>query len=166
MEAYIQDEDIRNLVQAAREIRRALLRRGLDEATVRALVDKPAGKASLAPDGSLEIGGARVNLTPLERALYGLLFRHPEGIRPADFWRHYTELLEIYRHMTVFFDHGRTEAAVDTLCDDDRRTLRTNVSRIRRKVRETAGETAAGCYAIALGKDGAYRIPARAEMAG
>ena len=50
------------------------------------------------------------------------------------------------------------EAAVDALCDDDRATLQTNVSRIKRKLVEKVGKIAADQYAIVRGKDNVYRI--------
>ena len=50
------------------------------------------------------------------------------------------------------------EAAVDALCDDDRATLQTNVSRIKRKLVDKVGRLAADQYAIVRGRDGVYRI--------
>lgn len=165
MEAVIfQDNDILALARAARDILADLRTRGLDDGAIRRLLEEEPEKAAIGPDRGLLVGRTRVLLTPLEEALYRLLLRHPEGIRPEDFWMHYDELLEIYRHFTVFFDRDRTEAAVDALCDDDRRTLRVNISRIRRKVREAGGEGAAARYAVTLGKDGAYRIPFGREI--
>ena len=165
MEAtIIMDDDVQALARAAREIMKGLRERGLDRDAIRRLLEDEPGKAAIAADGGLLVGRTRVNLTPLERALYGLLLGHPEGIRPADFWMHYDELLEIYRHMTVFFDSDRTEAAVDAICDDDRKALRVNFARIRRKVREAGGEEAARRYAVSLAPDGAYRIPFGKEI--
>ena len=53
---------------------------------------------------------------------------------------------------------SQIEAAVDALCDDDRATLQTNVSRIKRKLVDKLGRLAADQYAIIRGRDGVYRI--------
>ena len=55
-------------------------------------------------------------------------------------------------------DPDQIEAAVDALCDDDRATLQTNVSRIKRKLVDKVGRLAADQYAIVRGRDGVYRI--------
>ena len=47
---------------------------------------------------------------------------------------------------------------MDALCDDDRATLQTNVSRIKRKLVDKVGRLAADQYAIVRGRDGVYRI--------
>ena len=65
---------------------------------------------------------------------------------------------EIYRSQTVYDNPDQIESAVDALCDDNRATLQTNISRIKRKLVEKVGKIAADQYAIVRGKDNVYRI--------
>ena len=84
--------------------------------------------------------------------------RYDKGISPEDLWMYYDELCDIYRKQTIYDDPEQIEAAVDALCDDDRATLQTNISRIKRKLVDKVGRIAADQYAIIRGKDGVYRI--------
>ena len=86
------------------------------------------------------------------------MLRYDQGISPDDIWQYYDELCDIYRKQTVYDNPDQIDAAVDALCDDDKSTLQTNVSRIKRKLVEKMGKIAAEQYAIVRGKDGVYRI--------
>ena len=86
------------------------------------------------------------------------------GISPNDIWMYYDELCAIYKSQTVYDDPDQIEAAVDALCDDDRATLQTNVSRIKRKLVDKVGKIAADRYAIVRGKDNIYRIAVPREL--
>lgn len=106
----------------------------------------------------------KIYLNPVERTLYTLLLRYVDGIAAEDIWKYYDELCEIYRKQTVYDDPDQIEAAVDALCDDDRATLQTNVSRIKRKLVDKIGRLAADQYAIVRGKDGVYRIAVSRDL--
>jgi hypothetical protein len=93
-----------------------------------------------------------------------LLLRYVDGIAAEDIWKYYDELCEIYRKQTVYDDPDQIEAAVDALCDDDRATLQTNVSRIKRKLVDKVGRLAADQYAIVRGRDGVYRIAVSRDL--
>ena len=75
-------------------------------------------------------------------------------------WMFYDELVGIYGKMSRFDDPDAVADAVDTLLDDSRVTLYSNLSRIKRKITDAAGARAAKMYAILRGKDIVYRVSA------
>ena len=93
-----------------------------------------------------------------------MLLRYVDGIAAEDIWMYYDELCEIYRKQTIYDDPDQIEAAVDALCDDNRATLQTNVSRIKRKLVDKVGRLAADQYAIVRGKDGVYKIAVQRNL--
>lgn len=156
------DVEPRALVLAVRDLLRDLRTRGLNEDQIDTLVRRDGpGRISLDRNGMLclpDYGDAKIYLNPMERTLYTLLLRYEGGISAEDIWMYYDELCDIYRRQTVYDDPDQIEAAVDALCDDDRATLQTNVSRIKRKLVDKLGRIAADQYAIVRGRDGVYRI--------
>ncbi len=100
----------------------------------------------------------KVRLTPMERTLYILLLRYPEGIPVDDLYMYYDELLKIYSSQTVYDDEETVKDAVGALVDDTRTTLYTNVSRIKKKLTDKLGARAAAPLLITR-TDGIYRIP-------
>ena len=107
-----------------------------------------------------DAGDARIRLTPMERTLYIHFLRYPEGINADELWRYWDELCEIYGSQTVYDDIDLIEDAVEGICDEEKVTWYTNVSRIKRKVSDRIGKRAAEQYIIRRGKDGLYRIEA------
>ena len=162
MEKMMLDEETRSLVLAVKDLLKDLRTRGLTDDMIDSLVKKDGpGRLVLERNGLLTLpdyGGLTIYLNPMERTLYTLLLRYDRGISPDDIWMYYDELCDIYRKQTVYDDPDQIEAAVDALCDDDRATLQTNISRIKRKIVEKVGKTAAEQYAIVRGKDNVYRI--------
>lgn len=136
--------------------------RGLSEETIESLVsDRKTGRVILDRDGLTlpEYDGVKVRLTPMERTLYTLVMRYPQGIPVDALWKYYDELCDIYGKQTVYDDRDMILAAVEALCDDYRTTLYTNVSRIRKKLTDKLGRKAAEPYLISRGADNMYRIP-------
>jgi hypothetical protein len=156
------DDDTKALVLAVRDLLKDLRARGLNDDQIDTLVRKDGpGRISLDRNGILSLpdyGNIKIYLNPMERTLYTLLLRYDGGISAEDIWKYYDELCEIYRKQTIFDNPDQIEAAVDALCDDDRATLQTNVSRIKRKLVDKVGKLAADQYAIVRGRDGVYRI--------
>ena len=162
MDKLVLDDDTKALVLAVRDLLKDLRARGLNDDQIDTLVRKDGpGRISLDRNGILSLpdyGNIKIYLNPMERTLYTLLLRYDGGISAEDIWKYYDELCEIYRKQTIFDNPDQIEAAVDALCDDDRATLQTNVSRIKRKLVDKVGKLAADQYAIVRGRDGVYRI--------
>lgn len=159
------DEDAASIVAQIKTLLRQLKIKGATDKEIDSLLteeDRP-GRAYIDTKGMLvlpDAGDARIRLTPMERTLYILFLRYPEGINADELWRYWDELCEIYGSQTVYDDIDLIEDAVEGICDEEKVTWYTNVSRIKRKVSDRIGKRAAGQYIIRRGKDGLYRIEA------
>ena len=159
------DEDAASIVAQIKTLLRQLKIKGATDKEIDSLLteeDRP-GRAYIDTKGMLvlpDAGDARIRLTPMERTLYILFLRYPEGINADELWRYWDELCEIYGSQTVYDDIDLIEDAVEGLCDEEKVTWYTNVSRIKRKVSDRIGKRAAEQYIIRRGKDGLYRIEA------
>ena len=162
MDKLVLDDDTKALVLAIKDLLKDLRAKGLNDDQIDLLVKREGpGRISLDRNGILSLpdyGDVKIYLNPMERTLYALLLKYEQGISPNDIWMYYDELCDIYKSQTVYDDPDQIEAAVDALCDDDRSTLQTNISRIKRKLVEKVGKIAAEQYAIVRGKDNVYRI--------
>ncbi|MBO6223083.1 MAG: hypothetical protein J6N56_04810 [Bacteroidales bacterium] len=160
MELLAIDNETNKLVLTLRTVLNKLKHRGLDQNAIDHLLkEESCGNITLERNGVLTLSVCKkVYLNPIERSLYLLFLRYEQGIAATDMWQYYDELCEIYSHQTIYCDPDRIEAAVDALCDDNRATLQTNISRIKKKVTDAVGKTAAEIYAIIRDKDGVYKI--------
>ena len=79
-----------------------------------------------------DAGGVQIKLTPMERTLYILFLRYPDGINADELWRYWDELCDIYGSQTVYDDMDMIEDAVEGICDEEKVSWYTNVSRIKR----------------------------------
>ena len=162
MDKLVLDDDTKALVLAVKDLLKDLRARGLNDDQIDDLVKRDGpGRITLDTNGILTLpdyGNVKIYLNPMERTLYTLLLKYDRGISPDDIWMYYDELCDIYNAQTIYDNPDQIEAAVDALCDDDRATLQTNVSRIKRKLVEKVGKIAADQYAIVRGKDNVYRI--------
>ena len=162
MDKLVLDDDTKALVLAVKDLLKYLRARGLNDDQIDDLMKRDGpGRITLDTNGILTLpdyGNVKIYLNPMERTLYTLLLKYDRGISPDDIWMYYDELCDIYKAQTIYDNPDQIEAAVDALCDDDRATLQTNVSRIKRKLVEKVGKIAADQYAIVRGKDNVYRI--------
>lgn len=159
------DDDAASIVAQIKTLLRQLKIKGATDKEIDSLLteeDRP-GRAYIDTKGMLvlpDAGDARIRFTPMERTLYILFLRYPEGINADELWRYWDELCEIYGSQTVYDDIDLIEDAVEGICDEEKVTWYTNVSRIKRKVSDRIGKRAAEQYIIRRGKDGLYRIEA------
>ena len=162
------DDDTKAIVLAVKDLLKDLRSRGLNDDMIDDLMKRDGpGRITLDTNGILTLsdyGNVKIYLNPMERTLYTLLLKYDQGISPDDIWMYYDELCDIYKAQTIYDNPDQIEAAVDALCDDDRATLQTNVSRIKRKLVEKVGKIAADQYAIVRGKDNVYRIAVPREL--
>lgn len=162
MDKLVLDDDTKARALAVKNLLKDLRARGLNDDQIDDLMKRDGpGRITLDTNGILTLpdyGNVKIYLNPMERTLYTLLLKYDRGISPDDIWMYYDELCDIYKAQTIYDNPDQIEAAVDALCDDDRATLQTNVSRIKRKLVEKVGKIAAVQYAIVRGKDNVYRI--------
>ncbi len=105
-------------------------------------------------------GGGSVELTDLERTIYILFLRHPEGIMIDMRWRYYTELLEIYRQQSGSSDPDWRERRIDDLCDDNSANFSSHISHIHKKLQKTLSPLDADRFCIRRHEGKCYRIGA------
>ena len=162
MDKTMLDDDVLALVLELKAMADKLRAKGLKDDDLHDLLSRDEKGIALSPDGTLDLldYGKKIRLNPLERALYAFLLKHEDGVRADDLWMYYDELVGIYAKMTRFDDPDAIADAVDTLLDDSRVTLYSNLSRIKRKLTEAAGPQGAKMYAILRGKDNVYRVAA------
>ena len=127
-------DKITRLQDEIRERVEQLRTHGVDEAIIMALFkDKP--KLSrlqvtedyriLLPDYDIEI-----KMAPLNKAVYLLFLRHPEGIVFKNMIDYRSELIGIYNKITKYEDFNRIESSIDALVDPTRNAINEKCSRI------------------------------------
>lgn len=160
------DEDTASIAAQIKTLLRQLRKKGATDKEIDFLLaeeEKP-GKVYIDTKGRLvlpDAGNIKIRLTPMERTLYVLFLRHPDGINADELWRYWDELCEIYGSHTVYDDPNLVEDAVEGICDEEKAAWYTNVSRIKRKIADRLGKRAAGQYIIRRSDDGKYRISAQ-----
>lgn len=160
------DEDAASIVAQIKTLLRQLKRKGATDKEIDSLLadeEKP-GRVYVDSTGLLVLPDAKdikIRLTPMERTLYILFLRYPDGINADELWRYWDELCDIYGSQTVYDDLDLIEDAVESICDEEKVSWYTNVSRIKRKITDKLGRRAAEQYIIRRGDDGLYRIGAR-----
>ena len=159
------DEDAASIVAQIRNLLGQLRIKGITDKEIDTILtqqQKP-GRAYINTKGMLVLpdeDGVQIKLTPMERTLYILFLRYPEGINADELWRYWDELCDIYGSQTVYDDKDLIEDAVEGICDEEKVTWYTNVSRIKRKITDKVGKRTAEQYIIRRGEDGLYRIDA------
>ena len=159
------DEDAASIVAQRKTLLKQLKTKGATDKEIDSLLtdeDKP-GRAYVDSKGMLvlpDAGGVQIRLTPMERTLYILFLRYPDGINADELWRYWDELCDIYGSQTIYDDIDLIEDAVEGICDEEKVTWYTNVSRIKRKITDRLGKREAEQYIIRRGEDGLYRIDA------
>lgn len=163
------DEDAASIVAQIKTLLKQLRTKGATDKEIDSLLsDQQPGRAYVNTQGKLVLpdeGEVQIKLTPMERTLYILFLRYPTGINADELWRYWDELCEIYGSQTVYDDTDLIEDAVEGICDEEKVTWYTNVSRIKKKISDRLGKRAAEQYIIRRGEDGLYRISAQAVMA-
>ena len=159
------DEDAASIVAQIKTLLKQLRTKGATDKEIDTLLteeEKP-GRAYIDSKGMLvlpDAGGVQIKLTPMERTLYILFLRYPDGINADELWRYWDELCDIYGSQMVYDDKDLIEDAVEGICDEEKVTWYTNVSRIKRKITDKLGKRAAEQYIIKRETDGLYRIGA------
>ena len=163
------DEDAASIVAQIKNLLGQLRVKGISNKEIDTLLtlEQKPGRAYINTQGMLVLPdecGAQIKLTPMERTLYILFLRYPSGINADELWRYWDELCKIYGSQMIYDDKDLIEDAVEGICDEEKVTWYTNVSRIKRKITDKLGKRAAEQYIIRRGEDGLYRIKASAML--
>ena len=159
------DEDAASIVAQIRNLLGQLRIKGITDKEIDTiLTQQKPGRAYVNSRGMLVLpdeNGVQIKLTPMERTLYILFLRYPDGINADELWRYWDEVCDIYGSQTVYDDINLIEDAVEGICDEEKVTWYTNVSRVKRKITDKLGKRVAEQYIIRRGDDGLYRISAK-----
>lgn len=140
------DKETEYIVAEIKALLSDLRAKGIPEETIEGIISETGqGRIQLNTNGTLylpDYGGVSVRLNPMERTLYILLMRYPQGIPVDDLYLYYDELCRIYMKQTVYDDMELAKDAVGALVDDCKTTLYTNVSRIKKKMIDKLGRKA------------------------
>lgn len=90
----------------------------------------------------------KINLPPLERSLYLLFLRHPEGLLLSDLRDHRATLLALYHEINLNGDRCVMETSIDSLVNMLSNSASEKISRIKSIFRNAIGETLAENYII------------------
>ena len=158
-----EDPEVIDLLYEMERIVRALKMKGVKPEVFDDMfesLEKPGSlKVSERGDISLpDFGNVMIKLNPMEKTLYLFMLKHPEGVLPDALVGFRKDILNIYRHHTIFDDDVTIEISVDSLLAEDKNVLYSNVSRIKDKFSKKLGTKIAANYVIVRDKDGAYRI--------
>ena len=104
--------------------------------------------------------GAMLYLNPVERTLYRLFLKHPEGISSDELLLHWKELCRIYSKEALYDDADLRESAIESLCAESKTVFYSTVSRIKKKFVTALGARKAQPYIIRRDKHGLYKTRA------
>lgn len=156
----ILDAQTASIVDQIKLLLQDLRAMGLDEDQIATLVRKDEGSGRVIIDRGylilLDEARVKIRLTPMERTLYIFLARQQEGVKQDELWRYWKELYKIYQSQTVYGDTEMIADSIDALCEDDMATLRTNISRIKKKIKDKAGDWASQRYGIRKNEENKY----------
>ncbi|MBS1631692.1 MAG: hypothetical protein JST10_03865 [Bacteroidetes bacterium] len=94
------------------------------------------------------LGNLEIRLTPLFKTLYIFYLIHNEGVRLADLNDFKTELLSIYRKLSVRDDNEMSKRSIDDLVDAFGNSFSQKKSKINSKITELLGDPLAYFYRI------------------
>ena len=95
-----------------------------------------------------EFGNIEIKLRPLEKALYFLFLKYPEGIYHSSLSEHRTELYEIYSKISTMGDLLEMRERIDDMVNTLNDSASQKMSRIKRVFEEAVGRDLAKHYFI------------------
>ena len=105
-----------------------------------------------------ELGMLRINLTPLERAVYLLFLNHPAGIRLSEMGLYKNELTQLVNRLSRIDDQHEINQSIEALCQADSNSLSEKLARIRQKFNKYLGEAMASQYIVSGPNGGLKKI--------
>jgi hypothetical protein len=105
-----------------------------------------------------ELGMLKINLTPLERAVYLLFLNHPAGIRLSEMGLYKNELTQLVNRLSRIDDQHEINQSIEALCQADSNSLSEKLARIRQKFNRYLGEAMAGQYIVSGPNGGLKKI--------
>ena len=112
----------------------------------------------------VDLGDLEVRLNPKEKTLFLFFLNHLEGVRIVDLMDHKVEILELYKRFSRSSTPSQIEDAVDLMLQPTDGNINQVLTRIRSKLRQTAGDSIAGYYTIEGARNEVYKISLNREL--
>jgi hypothetical protein len=96
----------------------------------------------------MDYGNLEIRLRPLELTVYLFFLRHPEGVALHDFVDYRVELKGLYGHFANVDDPAVIENNIEKLVDLRTNSLNEKISRIKRVLISTIGNSLSDHYII------------------
>jgi hypothetical protein len=93
-------------------------------------------------------GNLEIRLTPLEKTLYLLFMRHPEGIHLTSLVEHKAELQEIYTNISTLGSLDEMRQSIDDMCNALNNSASEKLSKIKGQFEKALGKELAKHYYI------------------
>ncbi len=93
-------------------------------------------------------GNLEIRLTPLEKTLYLLFMRHPEGIHLTSLVEHKAELQEIYTNISTLGSLDEMHQSIDDMCNALNNSASEKLSKIKGQFEKALGKELAKHYYI------------------
>lgn len=93
-------------------------------------------------------GNLEIRMTPLEKTLYFLYMRYPEGIHLTDLIDHKTELQQIYASISSLGSLEEMRQSIDDLCNITSNSISEKISKIKGHFERVLGKELAKYYYI------------------
>lgn len=108
----------------------------------------------------VDLPGKRVNLSPIQRALYQFFLLHPNGVRLVDLRdaHHMEKVIALYLPIATVGNVGSQEATIRGVLLDVEGKLQQHLSRIRRAFRQALGMAESEMYVVSGTAGERYQI--------
>lgn len=154
--------------QAAQEFIAGLIGKGYSQETIWGLLAplKELSKIVVTRDWCILLPhyGMEIKLPPVQKAVYLLFLRHPEGIYFKDMPDYEEELYRIYRRIAIRGDMKKHESTIAELVNPLGNSLNEKCSIIKKRITAMLDNSLASYYYISGGKGEIKRIKIKPEL--
>ena len=153
------DPEIQLLIAKIKELKptaieRQIILKALDEVKIISPLHITASNEILLP----EYQNMSIHLTPLQKALYFLFLKHPEGISTYDMPLFRDELIQLYKRVTKRSDMEANIASIDKILDRFDNARSEHIAKIRYAFISKFSEDIAQEYLIIRDEQGVMKI--------
>ncbi len=153
------DDDLRDVVEQIKSKINILRNRGISTMFLHAIIDEqnqPLSRLLITNDFRIilpDYGNREIHMPALQKAVFLLFLRHPEGIRFKQLSEHYYELFRLYRALNPMGTTARQQRSVQNVVNPLNNSINEQCARIRDAFVTSFDESMASHYCI-TGKRG------------
>ena len=151
------------IVQQMQECAHQLLEMGMNEDEIRENLfsSRQIQDLVITKNGDIELAGwsaTKIKLSPLDKAIYLLFLRHPEGINFSYLPDYREELMGIYKKLMNYRTTTTMRKSVEDVTDPTKNSINEKCARIRRAFIDVLGNYLASSYYITGNRGEAKKI--------